>query len=187
MYTLELAKADEVGLCDGIICEGRQFQREQGFVQWTEDYPNVDTIRGDVAAGIGYVLRVDGAAAGYMCIDFSGEPAYAEIEGAWGAEQPYAVVHRMAFSRSFRGIGLVDTAFALIERLCLDRGVAYIRVDTDFPNRRMQHILSKNGFTRRGTIVFQGSGKLAYDKLLAEAPAVRPGEKNPCKAGKTGV
>lgn len=167
MYQLELARADEIELYNEIIQEGRRFQREQGFVQWTEDYPNLDTIRGDAAAGIGYVLRADGEAAGYMCIDFSGEPAYGEIEGAWGAEQPYAVVHRMAFSRKFRGIGLVDTAFALIERLCLEKGVSYIRVDTDFPNRRMQHILEKNGFTRRGTIVFQGSGKLAYDKLLS--------------------
>ena len=31
MYTLELARADEVELCNQIICEGRQFQREQGF------------------------------------------------------------------------------------------------------------------------------------------------------------
>lgn len=167
MLTLELAGAEEIGAYNEILQEGRRFQQEQGFVQWTEDYPNMDTIRGDVAAGTGYALRADGVTAGYLCVDFSGEPAYAEIEGAWGAEQPYAVVHRMAFSRKFRGIGLVDTAFALIERLCLDRGVAYIRVDTDFPNKRMQHILEKNGFIRRGTIVFQGSGKIAYDKLLS--------------------
>lgn len=167
MLTLELARADEIEACNEILQEGRQFQREQGFVQWTEDYPNMDTIRGDVAAGTGYALRADGVTAGYLCVDFSGEPAYAEIEGAWGAEQPYAVVHRMAFSRKSRGMGLVDTAFALIEKLCLDRHISYIRVDTDFPNRRMQHILEKNGFIRRGTIVFQGSKKIAYDKLLS--------------------
>lgn len=167
MLTLELARADEIEACNEILQEGRRFQREQGFVQWTEDYPNMNTIRGDVAAGTGYALRADGVTAGYLCVDFSGEPAYAEIEGAWGAEQPYAVAHRMAFSRKFRGMGLVDTAFALIEKLCLDRHISYIRVDTDFPNRRMQHILEKNGFIRRGTIVFQGSGKIAYDKLLS--------------------
>lgn len=167
MLTLESARTDEIEACNEILQEGRQFQREQGFVQWTEDYPNMNTIRGDVAAGTGYALRADGVTAGYLCVDFSGEPAYAEIEGAWGAEQPYAVAHRMAFSRKFRGMGLVDTAFALIEKLCLDRHISYIRVDTDFPNRRMQHILEKNGFIRRGTIVFQGSGKIAYDKLLS--------------------
>lgn len=31
---------------------------------------------------------------------------------------------------------------------------------------RMEHILQKNGFVRRGTIIFQGGDKLAFDKLL---------------------
>ncbi|MCI8454420.1 MAG: GNAT family N-acetyltransferase [Lachnospiraceae bacterium] len=167
MYTLELAEMDDVELCSQIIEEGRQFQREQGFVQWTDEYPNLDTIRGDAAAGIGYILKADGMPAGYMCIDFSGEPAYADIEGKWSSNQAYAVIHRMAFDRKFRGIGLVDTAFALIEKLCLENKIAYIRADTDFPNKRMQHILSKNGFKECGVIVFQGSGKIAYDKLLS--------------------
>lgn len=166
MFTLEQAKEHEAERCFEIIDEGRRFQREQGFVQWTDDYPNMDTIRRDVAERTGYVLKADGVIAGYMCIDFSGEPAYQEIEGAWRADRAYAVVHRMAFSGEFRGMGLVDTAFGLIEDLCLERGVGYIRVDTDFPNKRMQHILDKNGFVQCGVIVFQGSGKLAYDKLL---------------------
>ena len=80
MLTLELARADEIEACNEILQEGRRFQREQGFVQWTEDYPNMNTIRGDVAAGTGYALRADGVTAGYLCVDFSGEPAYAEIE-----------------------------------------------------------------------------------------------------------
>lgn len=88
MHTLELAKADEAELCNQIIREGRQFQRKQGFVQWTEDHPNIDTIRGDVADGTGYVLRVEGVTAGYMCIDFSGVAAYAAIEGTWGPNSP---------------------------------------------------------------------------------------------------
>lgn len=167
MYRLELAEERDVELCSRIIDEGRQFQNEQGFVQWTEDYPNMDTIRGDVAAGIGYVLKAEGVIAGYMCIDFSGEPAYERIEGAWHYDRPYAVVHRMAFCSEFRGKGLVDRTFALIEQLCLEKNVPYIRVDTDFPNKRMQHILEKNHFSRCGVIVFQGSGKLAYDKLLS--------------------
>lgn len=48
MYALELAKAEEIALYNEIIRQGRQFQREQGFVQWTEDYPNIDTLRGGI-------------------------------------------------------------------------------------------------------------------------------------------
>ena len=111
---------------------------------------------------------MDSDIAGYMCIDFSGEPAYANIEGKWNTEMPYAVVHRMAFSERYRGKGLSSVALTLVENLCLSKGVNCIRVDTDFQNTRMQHILEKSGFSKCGVIVFQGSGKLAYDKKFQQ-------------------
>ena len=166
-YTLEEAQPQELQECWEIICEGRRFQQEQGFVQWTEQYPDLETIRADIQSKKGFVLKAQGRIAGYMCVDFDGEPAYDTIEGRWETEEPYAVVHRMAFARAFRGMGLADTAFSLVGRLCLSRGVRSIRADTDFPNARMQHVLEKNGFVQRGVVVFQGSGKLAYDKSLA--------------------
>ena len=166
MNTLAFATEADIAVCAQILDEGRAFQKAQGFTQWTDDYPNADTIRADVRTGKGYVVLADGTIAGYLCIDFDGEPAYQQIEGAWRSDKPYAVVHRMAFSSQFRGIGLADKTFRLIETLCVQKGVPYVRIDTDFPNERMQHILEKNGFVRCGTIVFQGSGKIAYDKLL---------------------
>ena len=166
MNTLELAKTEELNRCYEIIDGGRAFQREQGFVQWTDDYPNLDTVRNDIEQKKGYVLKVDGEIAGYMCIDFDGEPAYEEIEGEWRTGEPYAVVHRMAFDRNFRNRGLADITFQLIEELCVGKDIRNIRVDTDFPNERMQHILKRNGFVNCGVIVFQGSGKLAFDKTF---------------------
>ena len=132
--TLEQARMQELDTCVRIIDEGRQFQQDQGFIQWTADYPNAGIIREDLRTGKGYVIRVDGVIAGYLCIDFSGEPAYDHIEGAWRWDRPYAVVHRMAFSRAFQGTGLADAAFTLIQSFCLEQGVDYLRVDTDFPN-----------------------------------------------------
>ena len=166
MYLLELAQAQNATECYRVIDEGRMFQKEQGFIQWTDDYPNEQTILDDIDAEKGYILTSDHRIAGYMCIDFDGEPAYENIEGAWNSNQPYAVVHRMAFSREYRGCGLSGIAWSLIEKLCISKSVHYIRVDTDFPNTRMQHILEKNGFSRCGVVIFQGSGKLAYDKIL---------------------
>ena len=166
MNCLEYAKAEDIEICSQIIEEGKRFQRQQGFVQWTDDYPNRETISEDIKEKKGYILRSDGEIAGYMCIDFSGEPAYEGIEGKWRSDGKYAVIHRMAFHPRFRDKGLADITFGLIEKLCLSKKIHCIRVDTDFPNKRMQHILEKNGFSQCGVIVFQGSGKLAYDKLL---------------------
>mgnify|MGYP002517367962 CR=1 FL=1 len=166
MTTLEPARMEEVNVCMEIIKEGKKFQEEQGFTQWTEDYPDKDTIRSDIRKTKGYVLKMDDEIAGYMCIDFDGEPAYDDIQGRWRTEEPYAVIHRMAFRKEFRGIGLTDITFGLIEDLCIQNGIHCIRVDTDFSNKRMQHIFKKNGFENCGRIIFQGSEKLAYDKWL---------------------
>ena len=166
MNVLELAQMNDLEICIDIIKDGKNFQNEQGFTQWTDDYPNIDTIRGDIQNTKGYVIKIDDKIAGYMCIDFSGEPAYAKIHGTWRAKKPYAVIHRMAFQKEFRGIGLTDITFKLIEKLCIQNDIWYIRVDTDFSNKRMQHILKKNGFANCGKVIFQGSEKLAFDKLL---------------------
>ena len=170
MKKLELAGMSELNVCNEIINTGREFQKAQGFIQWTEDYPNIDTIRADIQNQKGYVVKIDNKIAGYMCIDFDGEPAYNNINGKWNTKEPYAVVHRMAFSKDFRGMGLSEITFGLIEELCISRGIENIRVDTDFPNKRMQHILEKIGFRKCGTIVFQGSDKLAYDIIIPGIP-----------------
>ena len=165
MITLEIAKGKDADVCTRIIDEGRAFQRRQGFTQWTQGYPDRAVILRDIEDGKGYVLKVDGEIAGYLCLDFTGEPAYDHIDGAWSADAPYAVVHRMAFSAAYQGRGLADAAFARIEDVCRDRGVPYLRVDTGVPNRRMQHIFEKNGFRKCGFVEFYGR-MVAYDKLL---------------------
>jgi hypothetical protein len=63
-----------------------------------------------------------------MCIDFGGEPAYQHIQGKWNFQTFYVVVHRMGFNKGFRGIGLADITFRLIEQLCTEKGVHYIVV-----------------------------------------------------------
>lgn len=166
MNVLEPAQMEEIELYMDIINDGKKFQKEQGFTQWTDDYPNKDTIRSDIYHSKGYALKADGRIAGYMCIDFGGEPAYDDIQGKWRADKPYAVIHRMSFHKEFRGMGLADVAFMLTEKLCIQNDIYYIRADTDFPNKRMQHILKKNGFENCGTIFFQGSEKLAFDKII---------------------
>lgn len=48
-----------------------------------------------------------------------------------------------------------------------DRKVGSFRVDTDEDNHIMKHILSKNGFTYCGTIWFDNSVKIAYEKVFS--------------------
>ena len=166
MLTLTPADMEELDLCVRCVLDGRQFQLKQGFVQWTEDYPNADIVRQDLSCGKGFVIKSDGEIAGYLCLDFDGDPAYPDIVGRWRSDEPYGVIHRMAFREPFQGRGLADEAFACIEDYCIAKGVPYLRIDTDYPNLRMQHVLEKNGFVYCGTVLFEGAPKLAYDKPL---------------------
>jgi RimJ/RimL family protein N-acetyltransferase len=166
MYTLEPAGKDDLDLCVSILREGRAFQQEQGFTQWTDDYPNPTLIENDIREQQGYLFKIDGEAAGYMYLSFDGDPTYPDIEGAWRANLPYAVVHRIAFSRRFAGRGLSTTAFGAVQNLCEEKGFHSIRIDTDKKNARMQHVLEKNGFVFCGYVLFAGDKKWAYEKLF---------------------
>lgn len=166
MYTLEPAKMNELDLCIAILREGRTFQQEQGFTQWTDEYPSPALIENDIKAQQGYLFRIDGEAAGYMYLSFDGDATYADIEGAWRADHPYAVVHRIAFSRRFAGRGLSAAAFGAVHQLCEEKGFHSIRIDTDKKNARMQHVLEKNGFVFCGYVLFDGDKKWAYEKLF---------------------
>lgn len=143
MYTLVPAIQEEIAVYCRIINEAKDFQRSQGFVQWTDDYPNEGIILEDIKSKKGFAVKTGNETAAYLCIDFAGEPAYNHIVGKWNSEQPYAVVHRMALDSKFRNRGLSHRVFSLAEDLCRTRGIKYIRVDTDPENHRMQHILEK--------------------------------------------
>ena len=119
MYTLAPARPADIAVCYAIIEGARTFQREQGFVQWTDDYPNETTIAEDIRNAVGYLFLADREIAGYLCVDFAGEPAYAQIAGEWHTGTPYAVIHRMAFDARYRGRGLSTVALHLVEALCL--------------------------------------------------------------------
>ena len=160
---LRNAYTDEANKLYQCIEDARVYHSLLGFVQWHPGYPTLQTIKDDIETGIGYVFAEGDEVYGYCCIIIGDEPAYHVIDGAWKTDRPYAVVHRMAFSRQNRGEGLSGKAFALIKDFCIENGIEAIRVDTQDENKVMQHILSREGFEYCGLITFDGGPKLAYE------------------------
>lgn len=150
-----------------ILNAGRDFQRAQGFVQWSDGYPACSDVEKDIASGGAFLLKTDGLIAAYLFIGFDGDPAYPAIDGAWHCGAPYAVIHRLAISTAFRGQGLSSTAFRLAAQYCAAHGYRNLRIDTHSENLRMQHILTKNGFSYCGIVIQNGSNRMAFDKVLA--------------------
>lgn len=82
------------------------------------------------------------------------------------ADLPYGVVHRMAIDDVCKGKGAAPAFFRFAEELCKERDIRSNRVDTDADNRMMQRVLEKQGFTYCGTVCFDNSEKIAFEKLL---------------------
>ena len=165
MFTLTKAMPGDEALCLEIIADGRQFQQEQGFVQWTEAYPILPDSAEDIETQRAWLLREGDTVLGYLCLDFDGEPAYDAITGgSWLCDEPYAVLRRLALNA--RGRGLTRVLFDLAAERSREQGITYLRLNIGLQNSRMQHILEKVGFEKRGIIIFQGSGKFAYEKRI---------------------
>lgn len=165
-YRLVPARPDEVGRCKAILDDGREFQRQQGFVQWPDGYPPLEMIAQDVEKGMGYVVKADGKIAAYMLLDFGGDPAYADPRCTWHDEGAYLVIHRMAIDAAFRGRGIAGEIFCLVADFARAQQVYNLRIDTDPQNKRMQHVLEKCGFRYCGLVIQGGGDRMAYDKQL---------------------
>ena len=166
MLTLCQAKTEDLDLCVEILRSGRDFQRQQGFTQWTDNFPDPNVITEDIQKGCGFLLLKDGVVAGYQYISLDGDPSYPGLEGTWQKEGCYGVVHRIAFAPAFRGQGLSKQAFEIIGQYCKEKGAKSLRIDTHPDNKRMQHVLEKAGFSYRGIVLLPVGFRWAYDKTL---------------------
>lgn len=182
MIRLRKAEKHETDIVMNIINQAKSHLKDQGIDQWQSGYPDRTCIERDIQAGKGYFLVenvIEYSTAhitehiaehekilGYLCIDFDGEPAYDELKGTWLTDEKYVVVHRLAFADQARGKGISFETFRLVEEMCRENGVNDFRVDTDEGNLKMQHILKKTGFEYRGTIEFDGSEKIAFEKII---------------------
>ncbi len=165
---LRPAQNNEIDVAMNIINMAKKHLKEQGIDQWQNGYPDHTVIQNDIRQGKGFFVIDGDEINGYLCIDFDGEPAYETLNGEWVTDDKYVVVHRMAFTDSARGKGISTTVFNLVEEMAREKGIRSFRVDTDEANLKMQHVLKKNGFTYRGTIWFDNSQKIAFDKIIRE-------------------
>ena len=165
MDSLRMALAEDFPICWRAVEEGRAWQREQGFVQWSDSYPGEADVMDDLERGIGHLLLIDGEVAAYVCLDPSPEPAYSAIAGRWHSDRPYIVVRRITFLRAYAGRGLARRLFAMVDRQCLAMGYDYIRLNTGKENGRMHSALAAAGYSLCGTVVYRGIERLAYDKI----------------------
>ena len=123
--------------------------------QWVNGYPRQELLLEDIRLQRLYAVLRDDIICGAFVFFIGEDPTYAYIEGAWGLDTPYGVIHRIA------GIG--GGVFTAALDYCRTR-ISHMRIDTHSNNKTMQHVVEKAGFVKRGIIyVEDGSPRIAYE------------------------
>ena len=147
--------------------------KELGIDQWQHKYPDADTVREDVEAGIGYVLEHEGQIVGAVALTMEPEETYREIyDGSWLTEgERYVTVHRIAVAGATRGQGYSKPLMEEAEKLARQIGFPSVKVDTHPDNKIMQALLERCGYTHCGMIKLTrsdeaGSLRMCYEKMV---------------------
>jgi len=166
---LRSTKTEDIPVILEIIRQAQQYLKEQGIDQWQDGYPKKDTIQTDMEHGVSYVYEENGKILGTMALIFEEEPTYQTIyEGAWETEGiPYATIHRIAVADEEKGNGIAGKMLAEAERICRERNVYTLRIDTHEENASMRTWIQKNGFFYCGWIYLaSGAKRLAFEKRM---------------------
>lgn len=166
MAEIRKAKPEDVPFVAEIISAASAYFRSQGIDQWQRGYPNVESVRKDIADGTGYVLVENGEVTGTCCISFDTDPNYAVIEnGNWLNDEPYGVIHRIAVRPDRKGNHLADDFILQARKMAEERSIKNLRADTHADNHSMQRLLERNGFIPCGRVyVGEHEPRIAYQK-----------------------
>lgn len=159
MYKTRLANINDIDIIMSMIEEGRKHIREYHIDQWSNGYPNTDTIKQDLDNNRGYVLLDNGSIIGYYVV-LKHDPCYDYIEGNWIDDSKYVAIHRVVTNCFNLGLGTI-----LFDEL--KKQYKHIRVDTHEGNISMNKCLLKNDFKYCGIIYLKdGAKRNAYEYII---------------------
>lgn len=163
---LRKAEIKDAQIIWSILQQAIERRKQDGSTQWQQGYPNLETVKNDIANGFGYVMTVDGEIAVYTALIMNDEPAYNSIKGAWLSNGDFVVVHRVAIDNRFAGQGMVKKLFDHIEEFTRSLGIQSIKVDTNFDNAAMLKILESKGYSYCGEVFLAGGIRKAFEKII---------------------
>ena len=149
-----------------ILQQSIERRRLDGSQQWQNGYPNQETVKNDIENGYGFVLTENEEIVAYSALIENYEPAYDQIDGKWLSHGEFLVIHRVGVFDRTAGKGYAKETFRKIEEYTKSLNIPSIKVDTNFDNGAMLHILEKLGYTYCGEVMLMGAPRKAFEKLL---------------------
>ncbi|OJU52930.1 MAG: GNAT family N-acetyltransferase [Bacteroidales bacterium 45-6] len=167
-YQFRKANQSDVEAIWRILRQAIERRRQDGSHQWQDGYPNPEVIEKDILRGHGYVLLDEDRLVAYTAIMTNNEPAYDTIDGKWlTAGTDFLVLHRIAVENNYLGQGIAKRIFGEAEKIACSMGIASIRVDTNFDNQAMLHVVAKLGYAYCGEVILRGGARKAFEKVLS--------------------
>ncbi|NLX63909.1 MAG: GNAT family N-acetyltransferase [Clostridiaceae bacterium] len=163
-----IATISDIDRIMDIIRQAQEYLKKKGVDQWQDNYPNFDVIKDDIEKRKGYVLEADGKVVATVAVSYNDEKTYEKIyDGKWITKGDYAVIHRIAVDNNYKGKRLSSIIISEIEKMCLQKNIHSIKIDTHRHNESMKKMLINNGFKYCGIIYLEnGSERVAYEKVI---------------------
>ncbi|QJD80138.1 GNAT family N-acetyltransferase [Spirosoma rhododendri] len=165
--TLRLATADDMPALLTLLKRVIPVMRESGNFQWDDHYPNATVFGQDIDKKQLWIALIGNDIAGLAALTEDQEPEYAQV--GFDLIERAIVTHRLAVDPQFRGQGVAVALLQQAEQLALDRGIGYLRIDTNSENQITQRLFPKLGYRYAGDITLSfrpGLRFLAYEKLV---------------------
>lgn len=144
-----------------IVEDTKKIMHAQGNVQWDESYPLCADFERDIANGSLYIIEVDSAVAGFVCLDFNEPDAYKTA--GWHKPKPALVLHRMAVDPLFRGHGVGGNLLEFAEQKAAELAAGSVRTDTFSGNAPMNALFLKHGYRMTGAVELPGRRKQPFN------------------------
>ena len=144
-----------------IYAYARRFMAEHGNpTQWGDSRPTQADTTAHIVQNELFVLEEGGIIHGVFAFILGEDPTYRVIkDGSWLSNSPYGTIHAVASDGSIHGLLTQIVAYC-------QQTTRHLRIDTHPDNLVMQHVISKNGFTKCGVIhVADGSPRFAYERM----------------------
>lgn len=167
-YEIRKAKENDLPAIMEIIHQAQRTMKQDGFQQWTKGYPGEEILSKDIEKQSCYLLTDQEEIVAVGTLYMENDPNYRIIEeGNWKTEEPYGTVHRLAVAEGRRQQGLAGILYDRLEKICREKGMRGMRVDTHRDNKKMQSWIRKQGFRLCGVIyVEDGTKRDAFEKPL---------------------
>jgi GNAT superfamily N-acetyltransferase len=170
MVELRLADSRDLPYILDIVKTVVPIMQANGNPQWDESYPKAEHFHEDIRLGQLWVAVDDAdvvVAVGALTTDQPDDYAAAGCDLSKSAIVP----HRMAVSPSHQGCGIAHMLLHKSELLARERGIEFVRIDTNSCNEVMQRVISKAGFTFLKEITLADSPEcgrfMCYEKRLS--------------------